>query len=38
MASFLIDYADEWGSKTTPEAIISFDSVIRKIWRKENTR
>lgn len=38
MASFPIDYADEWVSKTTHEAIISFDSVIRKIWRKENTR
>lgn len=25
-------------SKTTHKAIILYDSVVRKIWRKENTR
>lgn len=38
MAPFPIDYSDEWGSKTTHKAIIFYDSVIRKIWRQENTR
>lgn len=38
MVFFFIDYVDEWGSKIIFEVIILFDSVIRKIWRKENIR
>lgn len=35
MDPFPIDYSDEWDSKTTHETIILYDTVIKKIWRKE---
>lgn len=35
MAPFPIDYSDEWDTKTTHKTIILYDTVIKKICRKE---